>query len=59
LADYRANAASMRRGKAVLGRLHALLQQELGANPRIFFPSEHLRSTELEALALRIWPEEA
>jgi energy-coupling factor transporter ATP-binding protein EcfA2 len=59
LADYRANTASLRRGKVVLGRLLALLQQELGANPRIFFPSEHLRSAELEALAERIWPEEA
>lgn len=56
--DYGSDTPSMRRGKVVLGRLHSLLQQELGANPRIFFPSEHLRCTELETLAQRIWTEE-
>jgi len=43
-ADYAADPIALRRGKDVLGRLHALLQQELGVNPRIFHPSQHLRS---------------
>jgi energy-coupling factor transporter ATP-binding protein EcfA2 len=55
-ADYAANQASMRRGKIVLGRLQALLQQELGANPRVFLPSIHLRSQPLLDVAATIWP---
>jgi energy-coupling factor transporter ATP-binding protein EcfA2 len=55
-ADYAANPVNLRRGKDVIGRLQALLQQELGANPRIFLPSQHLRSATLQALALEIWP---
>jgi len=58
LADYSANTAAMRRGDVVLGRLQALLQQELGSNPRIFSLSGHLHSADLEAIAQRIWTEE-
>jgi energy-coupling factor transporter ATP-binding protein EcfA2 len=54
-ADYAADSNTLRRGKEVLGRLQALLQQELGANPRIFFPSVHLRSDDLQALSRNIW----
>jgi energy-coupling factor transporter ATP-binding protein EcfA2 len=54
--DYAANAANFRRGKDVIGRLHALLQQELGTNPRIFLASQHLHSAALLALANGIWP---
>jgi energy-coupling factor transporter ATP-binding protein EcfA2 len=54
--DYCADPAAMRRGSIVLGRLQALLQQELGANPRIFFPSLHLRSEALSAIAGQVWP---
>lgn len=54
--DYAANPAGLRRGKAVIGRLQALLQQELGTNPRIFSPSVHLRSDALETVARDIWP---
>jgi len=46
----------MRRGKIVLGRLQALLQQELGVNPRVFLPSVHLRSQSLQDVAATIWP---
>lgn len=55
-ADYAANAVMNRRGKAVLGRLHALLQQELQENPRVFFPTPHLQSVRLTAIAQAIWP---
>jgi energy-coupling factor transporter ATP-binding protein EcfA2 len=55
-ADYDANPTEMRRGKPVLGRLQALLQQELGNNPRVFFPSPHLRTQPLVDLANQIWP---
>lgn len=54
-ADYIANPASLRRGKDTIGRLHALLQQELGTNPRIYFVSEYLRSEALLNLADDIW----
>jgi energy-coupling factor transporter ATP-binding protein EcfA2 len=55
-ADYAADPAGYRRGKVVLGRLQALLQQELGNNPRVFHPSPHLQSLALSALANGIWP---
>jgi hypothetical protein len=55
-ADYAANPAGLGRGKDVIGRLTALLQQELGTNPRIFFSSQHLESAGLQALARDIWP---
>jgi energy-coupling factor transporter ATP-binding protein EcfA2 len=54
--DYTANTGNMRRGKPVIGRLQALLQQELGANPRVYFPSQHLRSERLRQIANEIWP---
>lgn len=57
-ADYDANPIEWRRGKIVLGRLSALLQQELGANPRIYFPSPHLTVPTLTALSAAIWPVE-
>ena len=55
-ADYAAHPANLRRGKEVLGRLLALLQQELGTNPRIYFTSQHLQSEALRALGHNIWP---
>lgn len=56
--DYAADPVVMRRGSIVLGRLQALLQQELGANPRIFLPSRHLRSDALRAIAGQVWPQQ-
>jgi energy-coupling factor transporter ATP-binding protein EcfA2 len=56
-ADYAADPTTMRRGKEVLGRLQALLQQELGSNPRIFHPSQHLRSQLISDIASAIWAE--
>lgn len=55
-ADYDADPAAYRRGKLVLGRLHALLQTELGANPRVFLPSDRLRVASIAEIARRIWP---
>jgi len=55
-ADYAADPTNLRRGKDVIGRLHALLQQELRANPRIFLASQHLNSAALRTLAVGIWP---
>lgn len=54
--DYGADPGRLRRGKEVLGRLHALIQQELGANPRIFLPPHHLRCEALRGLVASIWP---
>jgi hypothetical protein len=54
--DYTASPGTYRRGKFVLGRLIALLQQEIGQNPRVFFPSPHLRSERITAIARAIWP---
>jgi hypothetical protein len=53
--DYNSNRAKWRRGKIVLGKLQSLLQAELGSNPRVFFPTSHLRSTRLSAIATAIW----
>jgi hypothetical protein len=39
----------------VLGKLQSLLQAELGSNPRVLFPTSHLRSTTLSAIAASIW----
>jgi hypothetical protein len=58
-ADYDANPVSMRRGDIVLGRFQALLQQELGNNPKVFHPSPYLRSAKLKALSSSIWPSTA
>lgn len=55
-ADYEADPQTYRRGKDVLGRLSALLQAELGANPRIYLPSVHLRVPSITAIAEKIWP---
>ena len=55
-ADYATNPAVMRRGKPVLGRLIALLQQEIQANPRIYEPTEFLKLPRLQAIADAIWP---
>lgn len=55
-AEYTANRGGLCRGTVVIGRLSALLQQELGANPRIFQPSDHLRFEPLRQLAESIWP---
>lgn len=56
LADYTANPGELRRGKEVIGRLIALLQQELGNNPRVYAPSLHLQSVALRAISRGIWP---
>ena len=53
---YDTDPSSMRRGKEVLKRLQSLLQQELGGNPRIFLPSEHLRTPLLAQIHATIWP---
>ncbi|WP_296226680.1 AAA family ATPase [Ralstonia sp. UBA689] len=53
--DLRENEARFCRGKVVLGRLMALLQQELGGNPRIYFPSQFLRFDGLSGIARSIW----
>ena len=58
-ADYDANPASMRRGDIVLGRLQALMQQELGNNPRIFHASQYLHSQTLTEISAKIWPHPA
>lgn len=55
IADYDANPSEYRRGKIVLGKATALLQQELGNNPRIFLPSPHLECTPLRVLSQAIW----
>jgi energy-coupling factor transporter ATP-binding protein EcfA2 len=54
--DYSVDPATLRRGKYVLGRTIALLQQELQANPRIYEPTEHLKLGRLEQVANTIWP---
>ena len=54
--DLNADTVQLCRGKIVLGRMQALLQQEIGANPRIFFPSDHLRTESLRAVAQAVWP---
>lgn len=53
--DFGANKFEFCRGKIVLGRLRGLLQEEMGINPRIYFPSDHLHSQTLSEIALGIW----
>jgi len=55
-ADYEADPQAYRRGKIVLGRLIALIQEEAGQNPRIFFPSPHLAFSSVAEIAETIWP---
>jgi energy-coupling factor transporter ATP-binding protein EcfA2 len=55
-ADYQTQPALNRRGKVVIGRLIALLQKEIGQNPRVYFPSQHLKSERIGAIARAIWP---
>jgi predicted ATPase len=52
--DYDFDPPQFRRGKFTLGRLQALLQQEMGSNPRVFFPSEHLRTEKISGIAASI-----
>jgi len=52
--DYDSNPSQYRRGKSTLGRLQSLLQHELGSNPRVFFPSEHLRTDKLSGI-VQFW----
>jgi energy-coupling factor transporter ATP-binding protein EcfA2 len=54
--DYARSADTHRRGKIVLGRLIALLQQEIRQNPRGFFPTVHLKSPRITAIAHAVWP---
>ena len=53
--DYDADPAVYRRGKIVMGRLISLLQKELGANPRIYFPTKHLKHQGIASIAASIW----
>jgi hypothetical protein len=53
--DYAQDPVTHRRGKIVLGRLRALIQEEIGQNPRIFFPTAHLKVPRLTAIARAIW----
>jgi hypothetical protein len=55
-ADLNQDRANLTRGKLALGKLHSLLQHEMGSNPRLFFPSEHLQVSALRSLANEIWP---
>lgn len=57
-ADYTANPPQLRRGKEVIGRVPALLQQELGATPRVYQPSTYIESATLRSVAQTIWPSE-
>lgn len=54
IADYDAYPHLMRRGKIVLNRVAALIQQEIGNNPRIYVPSQHLRCEALETIKTRL-----
>ncbi|QDM27080.1 AAA family ATPase [Tardiphaga sp. vice304] len=54
-ADFNANPALYRRGKVILGRLISLIQQEQGANPRVFDPTEHLQVAHLSQISADIW----
>lgn len=56
IADYDGNPATHRRGTVVIGRVIAALQQELGANPRVWFSSPHLRVPALQAASAQLWP---
>lgn len=56
VADYDGDPTGYRRGKLVLRRVQALLQAELGANARIFFPSEFLRVEAVTEISRHIWP---
>jgi len=57
--DYAQSPITHRRGTIVLRRLVALLQQEIGQNPRVFFPTAHLKSPRITAIAQKIWPSTA
>jgi hypothetical protein len=57
-ADYNSAPTEMRRGKLVIGRVIALLQQEIGTNPIVYAPSVHLCSAKLLDLATEVWPED-
>jgi energy-coupling factor transporter ATP-binding protein EcfA2 len=56
--NYESSPTRWRRGKEVIARLTALIQQEIQTNPRIFFPSPFLRVPELRELAARTWTRE-
>ena len=55
--DYSSDQQALRRGKHVLGRVIALLQQEMQSNPRIFEPTQYLHLDRLKAIADAIWAE--
>jgi hypothetical protein len=54
-ADFEMSPAKYRRGKTVLGRLSALMQQEMGRNARVFSSTTHLRVAPITAIAHEIW----
>lgn len=53
--DYDADPPMWRRGKIVLSRIVSLLQQEIGANPKVFVSSPYLQCSSLSAQAGAIW----
>jgi hypothetical protein len=55
-ADLNEDRVGLSRGKLALGKLHSLIQHEMGSNPRIFFPSQYLQVSALRAIANEIWP---
>lgn len=55
-AELDAQPAVLRRGKAVLGKVKARIQQATSSNPRVAEQSIHLTSPKLAALAAAIWP---
>jgi energy-coupling factor transporter ATP-binding protein EcfA2 len=55
--DYDASPATMCRGDVVLGRLSALLQQELGKNPQIVRVTPQLNIPSLRQIKEQIWPD--
>jgi energy-coupling factor transporter ATP-binding protein EcfA2 len=54
--EYDADTTTMRRGKRVIGSFKALLQQELGANPKLDGLSTALSITALRTIATAVWP---
>ena len=53
--EFDANPQKLRRGKYVLARVRLLLQQELGTHARLEVTSEALASSQLRAIAQRVW----
>jgi hypothetical protein len=54
---YDANPAASRRGKVVLKRVIAKMQEEIKSTPKVFVSSPHLACAELKLLVAELWPE--